>query len=110
MKEIRLQDIEGFRIGSAENSEAGTGCTVIICEQGAPCSVDVRGGGPASRESELLNPVAACDRVHAVLLSGGSAYGLDAAGGEYIVFVDSDDFIAEDYIETLMQCLKKYGI
>ena len=81
MKEIRLQDIEGFRIGSAENSEAGTGCTVIICEQGAPCSVDVRGGGPASRESELLNPVAACDRVHAVLLSGGSAYGLDAAGG-----------------------------
>ena len=81
MKEIRLQDIEGFRIGSAENSEAGTGCTVIICEQGAPCSVDVRGGGPASRESELLNPVAACDRVHAVVLIGGSAYGLDAAGG-----------------------------
>lgn len=81
MKEIRLQDIEGFRIGSAENSDAGTGCTVIICEKGAPCSVDVRGGGPASRESELLNPAAACDRVHAVVLSGGSAFGLDAAGG-----------------------------
>lgn len=81
MKEIRLQEIKGFRIGSAENAEAGTGCTVIICPQGAPCSVDVRGGGPASRESELLNPVAAADRVHAVLLSGGSAYGLDAAGG-----------------------------
>ena len=60
MKEIRLQDIEGFRIGSAENSEAGTGCTVIICEQGAPCSVDVRGGGPARLESELINPVAVC--------------------------------------------------
>lgn len=81
MQEIRLQDIEGFRIGSAEDAEGGTGCTVIICPQGAPCSVDVRGGGPASRESELLNPVAAADRVHAVLLSGGSAFGLDAAGG-----------------------------
>ena len=81
MKEIQLQDIEGFRIGSAENQEAGTGCTVIICPQGAPCGVDIRGGGPASRESELLNPVAAASRIHAVLLSGGSAYGLDAAGG-----------------------------
>lgn len=81
MKEIRLQDIEGFRIGSAENQEAGTGCTVIICPEGAPCGVDIRGGGPASRESELLNPLAAASQIHAVLLSGGSAYGLDAAGG-----------------------------
>ena len=81
MKEIRLQDIAGFSIGSAENAQAGTGCTVILCPQGAACGVDVRGGGPASRESELLRPVAAADRIHAVLLSGGSAYGLDAAGG-----------------------------
>lgn len=81
MKEIRLQEMDGFRIGSAENSEAGTGCTVIICPQGAPCGVDIRGGGPACRENGLLNPVAAADRIHAVLLSGGSAYGLDAAGG-----------------------------
>ena len=81
MKEINLQDIAGFRIGSAENAAAGTGCTVILCPQGAPCSVDIRGGGPASRESGLLDPVAAADRIHAVLLSGGSAYGLDAAGG-----------------------------
>ena len=48
MKEIRLQDIAGFQIGSAENEQAGTGCTVIICPQGAPCGVDIRGGGPAS--------------------------------------------------------------
>lgn len=81
MKEIRLQDIAGFQIGSAENEQAGTGCTVIICSQGAPCGVDIRGGGPASRENALLNPVAAADRIHAVLLGGGSAYGLDAAGG-----------------------------
>lgn len=81
MKEIRLQDIAGFQIGSAENEQAGTGCTAIICPQGAPCGVDIRGGGPASRENALLNPVAAADRIHAVLLGGGSAYGLDAAGG-----------------------------
>lgn len=81
MKEIKLQDIEGFQIGSVENKEGGTGCTVIVCPQGAPCGVDIRGGGPASRENGLLNPVAAADRIHAVVLSGGSAYGLDAAGG-----------------------------
>lgn len=82
MKEISFSELDGdFRIGSAENQSAGTGCTVIICPQGAPCSVDIRGGGPASRESGLLDPVAAADRIHAVLLSGGSAYGLDAAGG-----------------------------
>lgn len=82
MKEIALQDIQGaFCLGSAENAMAGTGCTVILCPQGAPCAVDIRGGGPASRESTLLDPVAAADRIHAVLLSGGSAYGLDAAGG-----------------------------
>lgn len=81
MEEMRLQDMKGFRIGSSENLEAGTGCTVILCDKPSPCSVDVRGGGPASRESELLNPVAACDSIHAVVLSGGSAYGLDAAGG-----------------------------
>lgn len=82
MKEISFSELDGdFRIGSADNQSAGTGCTVIICPQGAPCSVDIRGGGPASRESGLLDPVAAADRIHAVLLSGGSAYGLDAAGG-----------------------------
>ena len=82
MKEISFSELDGdFRIGSVENQSAGTGCTVIICPQGAPCSVDIRGGGPASRESGLLDPVAAADRIHAVLLSGGSAYGLDAAGG-----------------------------
>ena len=81
MKEIAFTDIDGVRIGSAENSAAGTGCTVVICEAGAPCGVDIRGGGPASRETGLLDPTAAAEKIHAVLLSGGSAYGLDAAGG-----------------------------
>lgn len=81
LQEIKLTDIGDFSIGNSQNEAAGTGCTVIICPDGAPCGLDVRGGGPASRESELLNPRAAADRIHAVLLSGGSAYGLDAAGG-----------------------------
>ena len=86
MKEIKITEIENIRIGSAENKEAGTGCTVIICERGAAAGLDVRGGGPASRESELLKPMAAADMIQAVLLSGGSAFGLDAAGGvmEYL--------------------------
>lgn len=81
MKEISIKDIENVKIGQAENREAGTGCTVIICEEGAPAGLDVRGGGPVSRESELLKAEAAAQFIHAVTLAGGSAFGLDAAGG-----------------------------
>lgn len=81
MKEISINEIENIRIGQAENTEAGTGCTVIICEKGAPAGLDVRGGGPASRESELLKAEANAQYIHAVTLAGGSAFGLDAAGG-----------------------------
>lgn len=86
MKEIAITDIENINIGSADDSQNATGCTAIICEKGAPTGLIVTGGGPASRESELLKPVANADSIHAVLLSGGSAYGLDAAGGvmEYL--------------------------
>ena len=80
LKEIPITALD-VRIGNAENKEAGTGCTVIIRESGMCAGLDVRGGGPASRESELLKPVAAAQSIHAVLLSGGSAFGLDAAGG-----------------------------
>ena len=79
--EIDITDIEGFRIGNAEYREGGTGCTVIIADHGACTGLDVRGGAPASRESALLNPLAANNAVHAVVLSGGSAYGLDCASG-----------------------------
>jgi len=81
VKEINIQEIENIKIGNAQDFTGGTGCTVVICEHGAPAGLDVRGGGPASRESELLKPLAACQKIHAVLLSGGSAFGLDAAGG-----------------------------
>ncbi len=81
MNPIAITDIQGIRIGNAQNKDGGTGCTVLISPQGSPCGVDVRGGGPASRELELLNPAANAERIHAILLSGGSAYGLDAATG-----------------------------
>ena len=68
MKEISIREIENIKIGNAENSAAGTGCTVLLFEQGAPAGLDVRGGGPASRESELLKPLAAAEVIHAVLL------------------------------------------
>lgn len=86
MQEISVTDIENIRIGNAQDFAGGTGCTVILCERGAPTGVDVRGGAPASRETDLLNPVATVERIHAVLLSGGSAFGLDAAAGvmEYL--------------------------
>ena len=80
-KEISLHDIKGIKIGHAQDVEHATGCTVILPEKKAICGVDVRGGGPASRENQLLNPLMSNDGVNAVLLSGGSAYGLDAAGG-----------------------------
>lgn len=80
-KEISLHDIKDVRIGHAQDEQHATGCTVIVCEKKAVCGVDVRGGGPASRENQLLNPLMSNDGVNAVLLSGGSAYGLDAAGG-----------------------------
>jgi L-aminopeptidase/D-esterase-like protein len=86
MKQITINEIENIKIGNAQNNEAGTGCTVIICEKGAVTGLDVRGGGPASRESELMKPTAASGFINAVILSGGSAFGLDAAGGvmEYL--------------------------
>lgn len=81
MKEIKITDIKGIQIGQAQNEEAGTGCTVIICKDGATAGVDVRGGGPATRETDLLNPINMVQKIHAVMLSGGSAFGLDACSG-----------------------------
>lgn len=80
-KTISINSIEGLRIGQAENEKAGTGCTVLISEQGMCAGLDVRGGGPASRDSQLLNPLTAANIVHAVVLGGGSAFGLGAANG-----------------------------
>lgn len=68
-------------IGHASDSAAATGCTAILCPRGAVGAVAVRGAAPATRETDLLAPENTVERVHAVVLSGGSAYGLDAAGG-----------------------------
>lgn len=80
-KEIPLTAIKGVRIGHAQKEVHATGCTVILPDKKAVCGLDVRGGGPASRETQLLNPLMSNDGVNAVFLSGGSAYGLDCAGG-----------------------------
>ena len=79
-KEISLHAIKGVKIGHAQDEVHATGCTVILPDKKAVCGLDVRGGGPASRETQLLNPLMSNDGVNAVLLSGGSAFGLDAAG------------------------------
>lgn len=80
-EEISVSDIKGISIGQTENTSAGTGLTVFISKDGMAAGLDVRGGGPASRESELLDPVAAAQSIHAIVLAGGSAYGLGAANG-----------------------------
>lgn len=81
MKEIQFTDIDGIKVGHAQDLKAATGCTVIICEEGATGGVDVRGGSPGTRETDLLDPQNLVDKIHAVMLSGGSAFGLDAASG-----------------------------
>ena len=81
MREIGIMEVGGFQVGHAQDLEAATGCTVILCDRMSSAGLDVRGGGPASRESQILAPVASAQGINAVLLSGGSAFGLDAAGG-----------------------------
>ncbi|MCM3709197.1 P1 family peptidase [Sporosarcina luteola] len=76
-----ITDVPGVKVGNIENFEALTGCTAILIEEGAVCGVDVRGSAPGTRETELLDPINLVDRIHAVCLSGGSAFGLDSASG-----------------------------
>lgn len=81
MQHIAFTDIDDIQVGHAHDLEAGTGCTVVICEKGATAGIDVRGGAPGTRESDLLDPVNLVEQIHAVVLSGGSAFGLDSASG-----------------------------
>lgn len=76
-----IGQIPGLRVGHWTDLEAGTGCSVVLCEGGAVASVDVRGAAPATRETDLLRSGSLVGRVDAILLTGGSAFGLDAAGG-----------------------------
>lgn len=76
-----VTDVEGIKVGHYTDREGVTGCTVVLCEGGAVGGVDVRGSAPGTRETDLMRPVNLVQEVHAVLLTGGSAYGLDAASG-----------------------------
>lgn len=91
LKKIDIREIEGFRLGNAEDGDAGTGVTVIISENGAVAGVDVRGGGPATRETDLLRSENTVDKINAVVLSGGSAFGLEAASGVMRALADRGD-------------------
>jgi L-aminopeptidase/D-esterase-like protein len=76
-----ITDVHGIEVGHAQDNKALTGCTVILCRKGAVAGVDVRGGAPGTRETDLLNPINLVQKVHAIVLAGGSAFGLDASTG-----------------------------
>jgi L-aminopeptidase/D-esterase-like protein len=76
-----ITDVPGVKVGNREDQNALTGCTAILFEEGAVAGVDVRGSAPGTRETDLLNPINLVEKVHAICLSGGSAYGLDASSG-----------------------------
>jgi L-aminopeptidase/D-esterase-like protein len=76
-----LTDVPGIRVGHWTNLEAGTGCTVVLCPEGATAGADVRGGAPGTRELALLDPTCLVEQIHAVVLAGGSAFGLATADG-----------------------------
>ena len=78
---IDISMLDDFMIGNAEDRGKGTGCTVIVCEKGAVGGVDVRGGGPATRETDLLKSENTAETINGVILTGGSAFGLEAASG-----------------------------
>ncbi|MGL5507910.1 MAG: P1 family peptidase [Paraclostridium sp.] len=76
-----ILDVPGLKVGQVEDRDGLTGCSVVICEEGAVCGVDVRGAAPGTRETDLLDPVNMIQKVHAVVLSGGSAFGLECTCG-----------------------------
>ena len=80
-KEKKFNEIEGLKVGHFTHTERPTGCTVLLCPGGAVAGVDVRGAAPGTRETDLLSPVNSVQQIHGLLLSGGSAFGLDAASG-----------------------------
>lgn len=76
-----ITDIEGIKVGHSTSIEGLTGCTVIICEEGATGGVDVRGSAPGTRETDLFKAENMVDKIHGIVLAGGSAFGLDASSG-----------------------------
>jgi len=91
MYEGYITDVKGIKVGHCQSEEGMTGCTAVICEKGATGGVDVRGSAPGTRETDLFKADKLVDRIHAVVLSGGSAFGLEAASG-------------------VMRCLEEQGV
>lgn len=81
LAEGSIVDVPGVKVGQVSDEKALTGCTVVVLEKGSACGVDVRGSAPGTRETDLLNPINSVQEVNAVVLTGGSAFGLDAASG-----------------------------
>lgn len=81
MSQLTLNDVPGLRVGHVTDAEAVTGCTVVLATEGAVAAVDVRGAAPGTRETDVLRPGSLVERVHAICLAGGSAFGLSAADG-----------------------------
>lgn len=81
MEIVSINELKNIRIGQTEDTEAATGVTVVISEKGMLAGLDVRGGGPASRDTQILNPITNTHPIHAIILAGGSAFGLGAADG-----------------------------
>lgn len=77
----QIIEVPGVKVGNKQDMTALTGCTVILFEDGAVCGADVRGSAPGTRETDLLDPINLVEKVHAICLCGGSAFGLDAATG-----------------------------
>ena len=97
MKEINIEEVGNVHIGHCTDKEHATGCTVVISEQFAPTGLCVLGGGPASRETELTKPVADSQGLNAVVLTGGSAFGLDCAGG-VMEYLEQQDIGYDTYV------------
>ncbi len=76
-----ITDVPGFEVGHAQDQKGVTGCTVVLCPPGTVGGLDVRGSAAGTRQTDSLHPFHFVDEVHAILLSGGSAFGLDASGG-----------------------------
>ncbi|GAB2555248.1 P1 family peptidase [Gracilibacillus alcaliphilus] len=81
MKKLSISELTDFQIGHAQDLDALTGCTTVICQKGAVAGVDVRGGAPGTRETDLLDPRNTMEQVHAIFLAGGSAFGLEVGSG-----------------------------
>ncbi len=104
MKEIELQEIDGLHIGNAQNPEAKTGVTVLLFDKGATVGVDISGGGPASRETPLASPLTADNPLHALVFSGGSAYGLAASDGVMRYLEEHDIGYPTDFAKVPLVC------